>query len=101
MAKKSKAKAAVMDSCCAVPSSDYKPRLYIDLDDQDVAQLKGLKIGEKGQVLVTGKIVGIEQRQNADGGKTKTRGSIQFESFDVEVLGDEDNPFIDLAKDED
>lgn len=97
--KKTKGK-KVVDTCCPAVC-DFKPRLYLDLEGQDVAQIKGLKVGDEGSFTVTGKIVGLEQRENTDSdGKKKTRGSIQLEGFEVEVLGSEDNEFKKLAEDD-
>lgn len=97
MAKKAKTK--VLDTCCPAPC-DYKPRLYLDLQDQDVSKLKGLAIGEEGTFRVTGKIVGLSQRQRMDGDKEVKTGSIDLEGFEVEVMGVEDNEFDELAKDD-
>lgn len=100
MATKVKGKKTV--DCCAAPCvGDYKPRLYLDLQDKDVAQIKGLTVGEKVQVLVTGTVKGLEQRerQNEDKKQEKT-GSIQLEGYAVEVLGDEPNEFKAMAEDD-
>lgn len=97
MAKVKKSK--VVDSCCPTPCTDYKPRLYLDLQDQDVSKLKGLTIGEEGTFRVTGKIVGLSQRQRMEEGKEVKTGSIDLEGFTVEVMGVEDNEFEELADD--
>lgn len=100
--KKSKVKGKkVMDSCCAPTCiGDYKPRLYLDLQDKDVAQIKGLTVGQKVQLLVEGTIKGLEQRERQDGDKKEKTGSIQLEGYEIDVLGDEDNEFKELADDE-
>lgn len=100
MAKKS-TKTKIVDSCCAPPIGEYKPRLYLDLEGKDVAQIKGLKIGEEGEFVVRGKIVSLEQRERQDekGGKKMT-GSINLEGYEVEVMGEEDNEFTKMSKDD-
>ena len=95
MAKKTK----VVDTCCPGPS-EYKPRLYLDLQDQDVSKVKGLMIGEEGEFRVRGKIVGLSQRERKEGEKTVKTGSIDLEGFTVEVMGEESNEFKKLAEDE-
>ena len=100
MAKSKKTK--VMDTCCA-PTCDYKPRLYLDLEGSDVAQIKGLKVGDEGMFHVRGKIVGLEQRERKDegtDGKSKTTGSIQLEGYEVDVMGEEDNEYKKMAEDD-
>ena len=98
MAKSKKTK--VIDSCCAVPG-EYKPRLYLDLEGQDVVKIKGLKVGDEGEFVVRGKIVGLEHRNRTDeGGKEKTTGSIQLEGYEVAVMGEEDNEFKEMAGEE-
>lgn len=98
----------VVDSCCAPCASDapYKPRLYLDLDDKSVDKLKGLTIGEEAQIVVTGKVVSLEQRENIrdygpDKGKKKKTGSISIEGYAVEIMADEDNEFKQLIEDDD
>lgn len=98
MAKSKKSK--LVDSCCAVPSGDYKPRLYLDLQDKDVSKIKGLAIGEEGEFIVRGKIVGLSQRERKEGDKTVKTGSIDLEGFEVEVMGEEPNEFKNLAEDD-
>ena len=98
MAKAKKTK--VVDSCCPTPCGDYKPRLYLDLQDQDTSKLKGLSIGEEGEFVVRGKIVGLSQRQRMEDGKEVKTGSIDLEGFTVEVMGEESNEFKDLTKDD-
>ena|SRR3990167_1679290 len=100
MAKVKKTK--VMDTCCA-PVCDYKPRLYLDLEGSDVAQIKGLKVGDEGMFHVRGKIVGLEQRERKDegtDGKSKTTGSIQLEGYEVDVMGEEDNEYKKMSEDD-
>lgn len=89
------------DVCCA-PSGSYKPRLYISLEGQDVAQIKELKVGDKVELKVTGKVVGISQRERNDYDDKKKvvkTGDIDLEGYRVEVMEDEPNEFKDLAED--
>lgn len=96
-----KVKGKKVVDCCAPPcGGDYKPRLYLDLQDQDVSKLKGLAIGEEGTFLVTGKIVGLSQRSQERDGKTVKTGSIDLEGFSVEVQGSEDNEFTKLSEED-
>lgn len=98
MAKSKKTK--VVDTCCS-PIGDYKPTLYLDLEGKDVSQIKGLKVGEEGEFVVKGTIVGLEQseRTNEDG-KNKTTGSIRLKDYEVDVMGAEPNEFTELDKDD-
>ena len=99
--KKSKAKSKVVDCCAPACVDDYRPRIYLDLEGADVKQIKGLKVGEQGQVLISGKVVGLEERTRTDEkGKEKKTASIQIEGYDVEVLGDEDNVYTELSKED-
>ena len=101
MAKKGK----VVGECCAPPSvGEYKPQLYLDLEGQDVSQVKGLTVGEEVMVHVTGKVVGLEQRERKNtetDGKAKTTGSIRLEGYRVQVMGEDSNEFKAMAEDED
>jgi len=97
--KKSKVKGKkVVDSCCALPCGDYKPRLYLDLEGKDVSQVKGLTVGEEVWCLIKGKVVGLEQRERSDSdGEMKKTGSIQLEGYEVDVLAEEPNDFVKMA----
>jgi len=98
--KRTKAKPVVASECCAVPMGEYKPCLYLNLEGQDVKQVKGLTVGEEVEVLVRGKIIGLEQRERTDHeGKSKTSGEIKMEGYRVQVLED-DNEFSKLADDD-
>ena len=95
-----KAKKTVSE-CNAPCVGDYKPRLYLDLQDKDVSQLKGLTVGEEVEVVVHGTVRGLEQRERTnEKGETEKTGSIQLEGYRVSVLDDEENPFIDMANDD-
>ena len=96
MAKKSK----VVDSCCPESLGDYKPRLYLDLPDQDVSKIKGLTIGEEGEFVIKGKIVSLSQRERQESGKTVKTGSIDLEGYTVEIMGEEPNEFKKLTEDD-
>lgn len=102
-AKKAKPKTKVMD-CCVPADVGYKPTLYLDLEGQDVSQVKGLTVGEEGVFVVKGKIVGLEASERShtnEDGKTENRktGSIRLKEFRVEVMGEDDNEFGELSED--
>lgn len=95
MAKKGKK----INTC--VPSCDYKPRLYLDLQDEDVSQVKELKIGEKATFMVTGKVVSLNQSERSDENEKQVKtGSISLEGYEVEVLDSSKNPFTEMADDD-
>lgn len=94
------AKKVVKEACC--PPMEMKPRLYLSLEGQDVAQIKSLKVGEKVELRVTGKIVGLSQRERPDYDDpkvTRKTGDIDLEGYRVEVMGDEANEFEELSED--
>lgn len=96
------AKKVVKDTCCPPSVDHYKPRLYLALEGQDVAQIKSLKVGEKVELRVTGKVVGLSQRErpdHEDSKKTIKSGDIDLEGYRVEVMGDEANEFEELSED--
>lgn len=77
--------------------------MYIDLEGQDVSQIKGLTVGQTVQVLVEGKVCCLEQRERQDYDepkKTRTTGSISIENYEVQVLDDENNEFVAMADEE-
>lgn len=98
MAKTKVNKTVKSEVCCAPAGLDtYKPRLYLSVEGQDVSQVKDLKVGEQVQILVTGKVVGLSQRERPDyndAKKTKKTGDIDLEGYRVQVLEDE----VDFAK---
>lgn len=98
------AKKVVKETCCGpAPAPTYKPRLYLSLEGQDVAQIKSLAVGEKVELRVTGKIVGLSQRERPDYDnkeKTVKSGDIDLEGYRVEVMGDEENVFKELSEDD-
>lgn len=96
---KAKIKSKKTMDCC-IPSSPEQC-LYIDLEGKQVAEIKGLEIGEKVQILVEGKIAGLDQRESNYDGKSRQTGSIRVTAYEVTILEDEDNPFTKMADDED
>ena len=87
-----------------VGPSDYKPCLYLDLQDQDVSQVKELNIGDKVEILVTGTVKGLSQRQRQDYDdpkKTVKTGSIDLEGYKIQVLEEEDNVYTKMASEDD
>lgn len=80
------------------------PRLYLDLEGQDVSQLKDLNIGDEVEILVTGKVKGLSQRQRVsyeDEKKTVKTGTIDLENYKVQVLEEESNVFTKMAGEDD
>lgn len=78
-------------------------RIYIDLEGQDTAQIKGLTVGQKVQILVEGTVKGLSQRERQDYDdpkKTVKTGDIQLENYSVEVLEDEKNEFTKMAEED-
>lgn len=95
MAHKKKTKE--VGGCCASPMGDYKPTLYLNLEGQDVKQIKGLAVGEEVELVITGKVTSLSQRKSYN---DKDSGSIDLESYRVRVMGEEDNEYKELADDE-
>lgn len=97
--KKTKSKNVVSEcSPCAV--GDYKPRLYLDLQDQDIKQLKGLSVGDKVDIVLQGTVKGISQRERQDYDDSKKvvkTGSIDLEDYTIQVVEDEKNEFVKMA----
>lgn len=79
-----------------IPEVKFVPRVYIDLTKSDISELKGLKIGEKARVIITGKIVELSQREG-DAGKT---GAIAVENYDVVVRDAPGGEMEELAEDD-
>lgn len=78
---------------------EYKPRLYLDLDKDNLDLVEDLKVGKKVTLKVTGTVVGLEYSERTDEkGKKRERGSIQLE--DYKVAGAGDNAFSELAEDD-
>jgi len=96
MAKKTKAK-NVVDTCGCPAVGDYKPRLYLDLQDKSVEELKGLKIGEDVEVMVKGRLVELSQRERTEGKDKVKTGSISLENYELMVVEDDQNLFAKLA----
>lgn len=83
MAKR-KTKSVNMATPAVAP--DMKPRMYIDLRDEDVDLLKDIKVGQELCVVVHGKVVGLSAREaKYEEGKSKT-GDIQLEDTEVELM---------------
>ena len=99
MAKKTK----VMHECCPSTTGSEKPRLYLSLVGQDVKQLKAVAVGDEVMLHITGKVVGISQRERPsyeDSKKTEKSGDIDLEDYKVQIMGEEDNTFTKMAEDD-
>lgn len=95
MAAKVKAKKVVAE-CCPTSVGNYKPSLYLNLEGAaQVGQIKGLKLGEKVQVLIEGTVRGLEQRKSSryrDGKDVEIdAGHIDLEGYTVRVVEDEED----------
>lgn len=97
MAKKAK---VTMAAPAAIDS--IKSRMYVDLEGVDVKQLTGLKVNDQVELLVTGTVKGLSQRErpdyeNPNSKKTRKTGSIDLEDYRVQVLESENNEFSKMA----
>lgn len=63
---------------------DMKPRMYIDLRDEDVDMLGEVKVGETAYIMIKGKVVGINKRESAGPEGKHKNGDIQLEDTEVE-----------------
>lgn len=86
-----------------VPASlESRPCLYVSFEGRDVAQIKGLAIGEEIELLIKGRVRGISQRERpsyTEQDKVVKTGDIDLENYRVRVL-EEDNLFDRLAEDD-
>lgn len=102
MAKKAtKLKSAASTVANAPADVAYKPRLYLDLQDESVDQVAKLKVGETVELVVRGKIVRLGQNERSEGGKKVKAGEIALENYEVETMEEEMNEFTKMAKEED
>ena len=100
--KKTKSK-NIKTECCPPSVGECKPRLYLDLQDQDVKQILGLNVGDEVEILVKGTIKGLSQRERQDYDepkKTVKTGSIDLEGYTIQVVEDEKNEFTKMANEE-
>ena len=92
-----------MSECCPSAVGSCSPRLYLDLQDQDVKQIVGLNVGDEVELVIKGTVKGLSQRERQDYDdpkKTVKTGSIDLEDYTVEVLEDEKNEFVKMADEE-
>lgn len=78
----------------ATPAQVGPPTVYVDLAKSDVGELKGVKVGEKARVVITGKVLAITMRQDD---KEKT-GSLTIESTDVRIKDAPNSDMEDLME---
>lgn len=91
--KKSKVSSnAVLGADCA-----YSPTVHIDFDDLE--EVKGVGVGDKVQILLTGTVRSVEARESYSEGQKPT-SSICLKDFEAEIV-DDSNEFSKLADDED
>lgn len=82
----------------------YAPKLFLSLEGKDVSQIKELKVGEKVEILVTGVVCGLSQRERPDYDNDKKivkTGDIDLKNYHVKVLGEDDNLYSKMAKEDD
>jgi hypothetical protein len=91
------AKRKLKDVATAPAMVDFKPRMHIDLHDEDVDMLKDLKVGQTVRVAIKGKVVSVSQRSNDYRGEKSKNGDFALEDFDVEFIGE--NEFEALSDD--
>lgn len=75
----------------------YSPTVHIDFDDLD--EVKGVGVGDKVRILLTGTVRSVEARESYDESQKKT-SSICLKDFEAEIV-DDSNEFSKLADDED
>lgn len=61
---------------------EYSPCMYVDFDD--LAEVKGVSVGDKVCVVVKGTVKSVEQR--ADEGSEKAKSSISLADFEAEIV---------------
>ena len=91
MAKKTK----VSSKKNAISPVEYSPSMYVDFDD--IAEVKGVSVGDEIRLLVRGKVRGVEQRAMEDNG---VRASICLADFEAEIVPNS-TEFDSLLDDED
>lgn len=73
------------------------------MQDQDVKQIAGLNVGDDVEIVLTGTVKGLSQRERSDYDDPKKivkTGSIDLENYSVKVVEDEKNEFTAMADDE-
>lgn len=82
MAKKAKVSSLGCDAMCA---GDYPRTVYFDLEDDETALLKDMKVGDTVVMVVKGTIssISVSDRKTEDG-TTKT-GTLRLDNPDFEV----------------
>lgn len=87
----------------AMPMTDgeMKPSIHLDMDDSDAEEMKGLKLGDKVKVLVTGTVKSMSMRQADSYDKAEeVCGDLCVEISDVTVSKNGKNVFQEMADDE-
>lgn len=74
----------------------FTPTVYVDLTKSDVGELKGVSVGDKVRVVITGKVMSITMRKDY-GDKT---GSISVESKDVQIKDAPGGEFEKLSEED-
>lgn len=81
--------------CCG--DMAYSPSMYVDFDK--LGEIKGLSVGDKVRLVITGTVKSVEQRESYDDPKA-VRGSLGIKDFEAEIIDDESNEFGALAEDD-
>jgi hypothetical protein len=89
-----------MEKAKKVPEimAEYPRTMYIDLDAADLKLLDSAEVGKKIQIVVSGKVCGVNQRERKYDGKAEKSGTLDIESPKVRLL--KVNEFSDLAEDD-
>lgn len=96
MAKK---KLATACGCSAPEAPDYKPRLWIDLDEKNIDILDDITVGKQITVALKGKVIMASKRENENmDEKKKVTGEFQLEGYEVEIITK--NDFEALAEED-
>lgn len=80
MAKK---KISSKEADCVEGVCSYSPSTYLDFDD--VTEIKGLELGQKVRIVLTGTVKSLEQRESYDD-PSKARASICLKDFEAEIV---------------
>lgn len=84
---------ALIDSDSTNPNAN-PPRVYIQVQKKDLAQMKGLKVGQPIEVRLTGKLILLTERQDVEFGR---EGELAVEGFRLKVRRQPENEFEVLS----
>lgn len=84
-----------MSKVTAVEAPEYKPSMYVDFPEVDAKQINDVELGKKVTFKITGKVVMVEKRMQAD----EKFASARIEDYRVEVI-DSENVFVEMAEED-